>query len=300
MLVLGIWLGLFVILIILSGLRVPTVRLSVFEIKRLGDEEKLTQLRQVNIIEGCRVVLVCVLWVAASLLLYVLIGWWSLPVMVAVVLVVWWLAAIRVLRRLSLRLYKRLEPKIKQGLQGKEGHKLAKLIAVDYMRRPDQKVDSLDHLLHLMDDADGVLTAEQKKVMAQVSGWHDTEVHNVMTAASSVDTVPSDEVLGPLVLDDLHKTGHVRFPVTDDGLTNTVGVLDITRLFDVSQNSTSSTARNEMDQEVVLLQDNTKLPRVLAKLMHSKLQFALVTDSSGRVVGIVTVQDLLDYLFKQG
>ena len=49
------------------------------------------------------------------------------------------------------------------------------------------------------------------------------KVSSVMTPRNEIKTIKKSEILGPLVLDDLHKTGHSRFPVIDGDVDNSYG-----------------------------------------------------------------------------
>ena len=51
-----------------------------------------------------------------------------------------------------------------------------------------------------------------------------------MTPRGVMNTVAKEDVIGPLLLDELHKTGHSRFPVTDGDIDHIVGILHIRSL----------------------------------------------------------------------
>ena len=300
MLALTIWIILFVLLILLSALRFPSVRISNFELARLGNETKLLYLKHVGVIEGLRQVKVTTIVMLMSVISFWQYGWWAVAIMLLTLIVAMLVAHLKFVQKLSYKIYSRYETKILNELDHRSSSKIIKLFDVKYLSRKDQKIDSVDHLLKLIDEADGVLSGEQKLVITQASGWFDIAVKDIMTPAKAVVTIKEDEVLGPLVLDDLHKSGHIRFPVTNGELSDVVGVLSLRELLDVTQKSASSTAKSEMHHDVLLIRDDVKLPKVLPKLMKSNLQFAVIANEDGEAVGIVTPQDALDYLFKQG
>lgn len=300
MLALTIWIILFVLLILLSALRFPSVRISNFELARLGNETKLLYLKHVGVIEGLRQVKVTTIVMLMSVISFWQYGWWAVAIMLLTLIVAMLVAHLKFVQKLSYKIYSRYETKILNELDHRSSSKIIKLFDVKYLSRKDQKIDSVDHLLKLIDEADGVLSGEQKLVITQASGWFDIAVKDIMTSSKDVVTIKEDEVLGPLVLDDLHKSGHIRFPVTNGELTDVVGILSLRELLDVTQKSSSSTAKSEMHHDVLLIRDDVKLPKVLPKLMKSNLQFAVIANEDGEAVGIVTPQDALDYLFKQG
>lgn len=51
-----------------------------------------------------------------------------------------------------------------------------------------------------------------------------------MTPRNVLETIGKDEVIGPLMLDELHRTGHSRFPVIDGDIDHVIGVLHIKEL----------------------------------------------------------------------
>ena len=61
------------------------------------------------------------------------------------------------------------------------------------------------------------------------------KIDEIMTPRSMIESVPMNELLGPLVLDDLHKKGYSRFPVIDGDIDHVVGVLRIQDLLTIDR-----------------------------------------------------------------
>ena len=71
-----------------------------------------------------------------------------------------------------------------------------------------------------------------------------------MTPWKGVASVDNKELLGPLVLDDLHKSGHYRFPAVEKSSQDIVGVLNIRSLVDVSVSNHTQRVDHAMSREV--------------------------------------------------
>jgi len=119
-----------------------------------------------------------------------------------------------------------------------------------------------------------------------------------MTPKEDMFTIGKHEILGPLVLDDLHRSGHESFPVLNGGgADDIVGIL---RLRDVQTLDTTRrhTAKVEtaMDPDVRSIDSEESLSTALNLLLNSQHHMLIVTDGR-ETVGLVTLSDIIKTLF---
>ena len=76
-------------------------------------------------------------------------------------------------------------------------------------------VESREELLEIVKNAGDALSKDEKKLITNSLKFKDMKVADAMIPRTMIDSIGNDEVLGPIVLDGLYKTGHSRFPVID-------------------------------------------------------------------------------------
>ena len=115
-----------------------------------------------------------------------------------------------------------------------------------------------------------------------------------MVPKSKMIFVSSGEMLGPLVLDKLYRSGWTNFPVVDakervKGVINTeaLNALEVRKM---------EKAEKYVDKKVLYLHERDLLTFAVEEIERTNGYYFLVLDERGGLVGFFTVQMLLDYL----
>lgn len=149
-------------------------------------------------------------------------------------------------------------------------------------------------LQHIIEQSASVLSRDEL-LRLQASMMLDTHtVSDVMTPVSVVETADVHDALGPLVLDDLHKTGHSRFPVIEADLNHVVGVLYLHDIINLK--SSKSSVREAMDSRVHYIHENQSLEHALHGFLRTHRHLFVVVNDYRETVGIVTLEDVLETL----
>jgi CBS domain containing-hemolysin-like protein len=96
-------------------------------------------------------------------------------------------------------------------------------------------------------------------------------------------------------LDKAKKTGHTRFPLCQEGLDNCLGIIHIKDVFHF-QGNLETLDLSKFQHQLLRFHENTPLEDALKKLMKYKIHMALVVDEFGGVVGMFTLEDILEEL----
>lgn len=263
---------------------------SIFELKRRGDEATLRRERLLGTVGAVRLCLLALLAVLAAAA--AIAAWQGLGVLAAIALVVIAVPVSRIglLARYVAKRYAAVEPWLLTTL---EKWPLITWVTLE-TKHPlrDQRLESPEHLLHLVETSGQVLDDAQRIIITNGVHWHTTPVSDVMTLRTAVQSVKVGELLGPLVLDDLHRSGHNRFPVVRKGLDAVVGILDITDLLDLSASKSTPTAEEVMSPQAPRIEADEPLPSALAMLQQSRQHMLVVVDGDGKTVGLVTLADV--------
>ena len=289
--------------LVLTGAMAPVrPRLSPFELKRrreLGEDTARDELRQRRFGDMASLIrtahaMILVLTVVTSVGLF---GWvMGTLVGLMTVLIQGPLSRIRLVSAFAARLYGEQEATL-LGIAARYKH------VFKWFRQAETSgahgFDSKEELEHMIISSKGLLTDEEKGLLSGSLRFEDRQVRTIMTPKAKIFAIKKTEILGPLVLDDLHRSGHDSFPVVNGaGLDEVVGVL---RLRDVQTLDTARkhTAKVEtaMDPDVRVINQDEPLSVALRVLLDSQHHLLIVTDDEGRTAGLVTLGDIIKVLF---
>jgi CBS domain containing-hemolysin-like protein len=101
--------------------------------------------------------------------------------------------------------------------------------------------------------------------------------------------------LGPLTLDDLHKTGNSKLPVIASDIDHIVGILHLEGLLalDIKR---STTAEKAMEPKVYYIHKDQTLQHALTEFLSTRHYLLIVIDESRQTVGLITLEDVIEAL----
>lgn len=156
------------------------------------------------------------------------------------------------------------------------------------------QLNSREELLSLLQQSPGVLTKDELTRLKAGLLFGDMSVCDVMTPRSMINGIAAHESLGPLVLDELYKTGHSRFPVYKKDFDHMVGMLYIHDLVDLKQ--TEKTVEQAMHKRVYYIHEQYTLARALAGFLRTKHHLFVVVNDYRETVGLLSLEDTLEAL----
>ena len=156
------------------------------------------------------------------------------------------------------------------------------------------QISSKEELVALVTGSQGLMSrAELSRFRANMR-FDDQRVVDTMTGRQDISAISMSEVLGPLVLDELYKTGHSRFPVYDQDIDTIVGILYLNDLVDLR--SQKQTVEEAMRRWVVFARDGKPVPSLLSMFLWKHQHLAIVTNDHGETVGVVSLEDVVEEL----
>jgi CBS domain containing-hemolysin-like protein len=291
----------FLLLISIASVQVESSRSSHYELRRrakIGDAQAETALSREELLGTCR----SLLRTMEALLLVVFVVsaigafGWLIGVVVAVVGALWYgaIAQVHLVHQFMQPQYDRLEPRLLAAIQ--RYPLLSKLLrGVPSNPYAEAHLESREELLHLLDSSPGIMTTDQKKLIKNGLGFDRAIVEDYMTPRSMIDSIPKDEVLGPLALDTLHKTGHSRFPVIDGDIDHVVGMVYIHNLLSLRDKS-SRRACDLMEVPVYYIHYQQNLQHALAAFLRTHHHLFIVVNEYHETVGLLTLEDTIEAL----
>ena len=139
-----------------------------------------------------------------------------------------------------------------------------------------------------------ILGNRDRDRIAAIMSFDSRIVGDLMVPKSKMIFVRDKEVLGPLVLDKLYKSGFTNFPVVDNH-DKVLGVIH-TEALNTLEVKTTSRASKFLDPSVNYLHITDTLDFAVSEIERTNSYYFLVLDTSDSLVGFFTIQMLLDYL----
>ncbi len=265
-------------------------RRSWFELKRQGDEVAMLRERHFEAVDRIRTELALVKITILTLLGLLLWQGWGVIAVIGLIIASGPIAKLSIVRSASLKAYVHIERLMLDAVE--KSSMLHWLVSVRRVSPKSERLESEEQLRHLVETSGNMLGDDQKAIVLNGLQWHQTSVASVMTKRSGIVTIKHSELLGPLVLDDLHKTGHSRFPVIKGDLDTVVGILDISELLEIDAGKKSTTAEKSMQPRALRIEADEPLPAALAMLQKSRQHLLIVINGEGKTVGLLTLSDI--------
>ncbi len=158
----------------------------------------------------------------------------------------------------------------------------------------EARLNSQAELLELIHRSPGVLTKDEQVRLEASLMFDERRVSDVMTPRSVIESVPVGETLGPLVLDELYKTGHSRFPVYERDLDHIVGMLYLHDLIDLK--SGSQPAKKAMQSKVYFIREDRDLSHALHGFLTTRHHLFVVVNTYRETVGLLSLEDVIETL----
>lgn len=139
--------------------------------------------------------------------------------------------------------------------------------------------------------ADNRIEKSELDVAKHALTYGDKKVGDVMIPRRIVTMVSVSDSIGPVLMDELHKSGHSRFPVYDGKPENIVGTLFLREL---SGGREHGPVRDHMHKSVYYVHEDQSLHDAFQAILKTHHQLFVVVNSFEEYVGIITMEDVLE------
>ena len=139
-----------------------------------------------------------------------------------------------------------------------------------------------------------VLSNADRKRIAAIMSFDAHRVRDLMVPKKQMVFVKDTEILGPLMLDRLYKSGFTNFPVVDYS-DKVLGIIHTEALNTLEIKNTDRAAKY-LDAIVYYLHEDDTLEFAVSEIERTNSYYFLVLDKKEALAGFFTVQMLLDYL----
>lgn len=276
------------------------------ELKRLARHDEVAALlyRAVAYGASLKVLLSCAATVFGVLALAAFsaaIGFWLAVVLLAVLLAVGWLVLVpgdelthsslwlaRKLAPIIAWLLERLTPAIDAVVRFVRGRHGVRVHTGMY-----EKSDLVELLERQKGQPDSRIPENEVELLQHALTFGDKLVSDALIPMRVVKMVGAGETIGPVLMDELSRSGHSRFPVHEGGAEHIVGML---YLHDLVGAKHGGTVADIMSHKLTYVHEDFTLYQALQAFLKTKRHLFLVVNSFEELVGILTIEDVLEQM----
>jgi len=154
------------------------------------------------------------------------------------------------------------------------------------------KDELLEILRHNAEEFDHV-SHDELKIAENALVFGDKLIGDYMTPLNTVHFISFEEQLTPVVLGELHDSGHSRFPVFQGSNQNVVGTL---LLKDALRVKNSKSAGDIMRQDVYYINEQQTLDHAMQAFIKTKHHMFVVVNEFEDIVGVLSIEDVLQQI----
>ena len=153
-----------------------------------------------------------------------------------------------------------------------------------------------DELTEIIETAEeeGIVDEEQSDMLKSALEFAKTTVGEIMTMEKDIDFVRANATPSE-ILEAIRNTNHSRLPVKAENSERVVGILR-TRTYLIEHRRNPNLRLRSVIKPPYLVRKDAKIDDLLTDMRQHKLQVAMVLDDQKKVVGLVTIEDILEEL----
>lgn len=155
-----------------------------------------------------------------------------------------------------------------------------------------ERSDVMELLERQAHQADNRLSSEELAIISSALSFADRQVNSILTPRASIKTILMHEIVGPVLIDELHKLDQPFVLVKDKPKGSICGILQSQTLGLMSAGQVSE----HMDKTVYYLHESDSLSEALHAFFVTNYPLFVVVNSFEEYVGVVTVESVLKQL----
>ena len=160
-----------------------------------------------------------------------------------------------------------------------------------------EKKDLLEFLHKQNRQLDNRISETDLKIAVGAMSFGDKIVGSVMTPRRKVKLASSGDNVGPMLMDELHKSGFSRFPVVKDtAKTASADVVGTLYLNDLIGYEGSGKVKDLAKKDVFFINEAANLRQALSAFLKTHHHLLIVVNNFEEMVGVLSIEDVLEQI----
>ncbi len=139
----------------------------------------------------------------------------------------------------------------------------------------------------------GTIEEDEREMVNGVFEFDETQAREFYTPKEEVEFLSQSDTIDDLI-DRSMETGYSRFPVYGENVDDIVGMAHVKDTFGVEDGSSSV---KKIMRGILRIPPRIKADDILRQMQRSKTHLALLHNSSGKTLGLVSIEDVMEEVF---
>lgn len=161
--------------------------------------------------------------------------------------------------------------------------------------QPSDSSDDEIVMLANKGEKDGVLTQQERDLVANSLSLDDVTISEIMTPRTVVESADEDQTVGEFFAE--HPSPNFsRFPVYRDNVDNIVGIVRRRDILTAMANDRHDQKIAAITQPTTFVPENGTALAVLRQLIKKHQQMGIVVDEFASLTGVITLEDIFEHI----
>jgi putative hemolysin len=164
----------------------------------------------------------------------------------------------------------------------------------------NERMVTKDDIEFMVNEAEKEKSIDSKQIdlLNSILEFPTIKVKDIMVPRAQVHAIKNGSTFNE-ILDLVKEVAHSRYPVFEEDIDSTIGFLHVKDLsfVDFDKRNDESFDVSELVNEPFFVYEHMKIQAVFDHMNRKKVHLALVKDENGLVVGIVTLEDIMEEIF---
>lgn len=144
-------------------------------------------------------------------------------------------------------------------------------------------------------EEEGVIDEEESDIIQAAVDFGDITVKDVLTPIEHIKAIDIKHISRKQLMKSLIDIDYSRIPVYEENINNIVGIFHVRKFLKAAMKSKNFSIRSAIT-EPYFVESNTKLDDMTDMFKENKMHMAIVKDEHNKIIGLVTMEDVLEEL----
>ncbi len=140
---------------------------------------------------------------------------------------------------------------------------------------------------------EGVFERHEREYIKNIFEFTDEDAEGIMTPRIDLECMENKSLLSE-ALKKCNESGHSRLPVWENKPDNVIGMIFAKDLLRFSDTELATKTVEEILRPILIVRAKRKIASIFRELQAKKMQIAVVVDTNQKVIGIMTIEDILE------
>lgn len=140
---------------------------------------------------------------------------------------------------------------------------------------------------------EGIISKEVARIMHKVLDFEDTKVTKIMTPVEKIQLIDGESKIDSAI-DFIVKKSHSRYPVYIEDEDNIIGIVDVDDVLKAIKEKKANSQVKDIIRSVEFVLPDKEIGDLLYEFEDKSVLMAVVVDKKGDVLGLVTIEDILE------